>query len=594
MEGNKIFPRPTNNLALRTLLCYYSSINKPREIIEPIYSLIHFLSEILSLLQSNHIDKKDMTKFLYFNKNTINSILFDNEEKINISENSNAHVERFSLSYLFYLSLLIKDNPDLVSYLYPVEFIVNINNMQRDNNNNRKYEKIIIAKIILELINNYRNKDDFMYEYRNKELLLNIENSNEEIIRQNLNIFRDIQLNLSSDDVKQKNRDELYFDIIINLINSNKFHIYEYSSNIFNQLDLESIDITKNIFDKINGQLTCRNNYIDGSMIRKVEDFYDANKINFYYLLLKYIIKNSNYIYQIKYLKDSKKNIIDILKKDSNRIFNNRNEEFKERIFTIISFLSDSKFYEIRYLSPKSQNNRINRNNRIIINEKLPDYRELKEILQFYKNYFFESRISDINNIEEIIRMKNGDFEVYLKDLETAKKMNDRYEIIDYIFNSKNKDIIKTEENFGKIVKMWKDIEKAINDVKIKKLRREDKIILYEYFNNENNKISLLKIFTQDKYEFIKQISLNENENIDENRDRNIIIENNENENINENEMINQNRYRNLVIQNSENVNINRNILLRNNENADINQNRNIILENNENADINQNRNIIL
>ncbi len=577
----KKFPRPRCNLAMKMLLSYYASINKPQEKIEPIYSLIYFLSEVLSLLKSNNIDKNknNMTKFLYFNKNTINSILFDNEEKITLNENSNTHVEQYSLSYLFYLSLLIRDNPDLVYYLFPIDFIININNMQ-ETNNNRVYEKIMIAKIILELIENYRKKDGFIYENRNKELLKNIEEENVQIITGNLNVFRDIQLNLSSDDIKQKNIDELYFDIISSLMNSNKFHIYEYTENILNELDLESIDITKNIFINISSQLTRRNNYVNESMIKKVEDFSDSRKINFYYFLLKYIIKNSNYIYQIEYLKDSKINIINILKKDSTRIFNNRNELYKERIFTIINFLSDSKYYEIKYLRLDIQNNQ---NNLLIEEEEIPDYTELNEILQYYMNYFFESKIRDINNIQEIIRMKKGDFDEYLNDLEIAKNMNNRYDIINYIFNSKNKDAIKNEENFGQIVKLWNDLERAINDKKIKKLKAEDKRILHEYFNNENNKTSLLKIFSKDQYEFFLKTGF-----VNQNRNRNVysnlIIENRINENIINRENINE-RY---IIQNNENFIINNNEN-RFNQNENINNNQRYIIHNNENIIINNN-----
>ena len=77
---------------------------------------------------------------------------------------------------------------------------------------------------------------------------------------------------------------------------------------------------------------------------------------------------------------------------------------------------------------------------------------ELKEILNYYKNYLFESKIEDIKIIEEIIKNRNGTYKEYIqKDLENARKMNDRLNIINFFFNSKY--INKNEEEFNEVVK---------------------------------------------------------------------------------------------------------------------------------------------
>ena len=221
MDNTKNYPKPNiNNFTFKMILSYFSALNKPQEKRDPIFSLIYVLSEILSIISSNNIDKNFLSQFLYFNKNNIHNILFDNEERIDLTNN----VEKYSLSYLFYLSLLIRDNPDLVFYLYSIEYISKIHNMYR--NNNKVYEKIIIAKIILELIENYKNRDDFQYENRNREALQEIEYANRQINRNNINIFREIDLNLSLEEIEIKKVDELYSDIINSLIKSNKIQIY--------------------------------------------------------------------------------------------------------------------------------------------------------------------------------------------------------------------------------------------------------------------------------------------------------------------------------------------------------------------------------
>ena len=495
MDNTKNYPKPNiNNFTFKMILSYFSALNKPQEKRDPIFSLIYVLSEILSILSSNNIDKNFLSQFLYFNKNNIHNILFDNEERIDLTNN----VEKYSLSYLFYLSLLIRDNPDLVFYLYSIEYISKIHNMYR--NNNKVYEKIIIAKIILELIENYKNRDDFQYENRNREALQEIEYANRQIIRNNINIFREIDLNLSLEEIEIKKVDELYSDIINSLIKSNKIQIYEFSYNILKQLGLETINITLTIFNKIDYQLNSKEEYINENIIEKVEDLYDAKKINFYYFLLEYILKDSNYIYQIKFLNEIRNNIIKILRKDGNKIFiNNFNEVLKKRLVYILTIFSDSKYYEKKYLVQKEEEDYID----LIV----PDYTELKEVLQYYKNYLFESKRNDINRIEQIIRNQNENFEQYLPDLDQAKYMNDRYEIINVFFASKN--LEKTEENFNKIALNFKSIETAFNDKKCKKLRREDKTILFKYFIDENNKNILLKIFSQDIYDHI-QIEANE------------------------------------------------------------------------------------
>ena len=133
---------------------------------------------------------------------------------------------------------------------------------------------------------------------------------------------------------------------------------------------------------------------------------------------------------------------------------------------------------------------------------------ELKEILNYYKNYLFESKIEDIKIIEEIIKNRNGNYKEYIqKDLENARKMNDRLNIINFFFNSKY--INKNEEEFNEVVKWWEMYECMIKDKKIKKIAKIDKKILFEFFSDENNKDLLLKIFNQESYEYFLKENMN-------------------------------------------------------------------------------------
>ena len=68
-------------------------------------------------------------------------------------------------------------------------------------------------------------------------------------------------------------------------------------------------------------------------------------------------------------------------------------------------------------------------------NENIP-IDELNEILNYYKNFLFDSKKEQIKNIENIIKNNNGNYNYddYLKDKEVAEKMNKRYKIINNLF----------------------------------------------------------------------------------------------------------------------------------------------------------------
>ena len=146
----------------------------------------------------------------------------------------------------------------------------------------------------------------------------------------------------------------------------------------------------------------------------------------------------------------------------------------------------------------------------------------LVEILNYYKRYFFETKREDIKLIENYIEYGNGKIKPeYLIDIDEAKMMNDRYNIINFILNLKLLD--KTEENFKKVTKIWEKYERLINDKKIKKIRKDDEKILIKFFIDEKNKDLLLKIFNQDSIEYFLYEKIGKykiNTKKDENKDK--------------------------------------------------------------------------
>ena len=410
--------------------------------------LIICFDEIKKKLKS----ETDIIKFIYLYREWFHKILYDREEiaKIDFRE------QKKNLYYNFYLNLLIKENPEIINYTYSLDFIKTINIERK--NTLQKYKSIMFSKIIVDLIDNYRGTDEYNENEESFELE-EIEKENTQIIKNNIEVFKEIDLNLNKDDILKKKIDEIYFDVINALISSRKFEDFKYSSNILEQLDLENINLTKTIFDGLMNGL----NYIKDYEINNAEDLNDERKVNFYYLFLKFIFKNSIYIYNVPFLLKTKKLFLELLKQDKiMKIKKNKKIEF------IVLKILDSKYYSLK----DNENNHEN-------------IYGLNEILKYYEEFLFEVKIEDIKKIKDIIKIKKSDnekYEKYLEDYDKHKKINERIPIINYNYNLENKGNLGNEEI----------LKKAILDnfemIKERKIEKEfDEILIKENFNNNNN-----------------------------------------------------------------------------------------------------------
>ena len=215
---------------------------------------------------------------------------------------------------------------------------------------------------------------------------------------------------------------------------------------------------------------------------------------------------------------NNKELLLRIINKDSYKFFKNKINVFNKKKNNNIKGdeIEDSKRKKnIKEMEDSKENKDIKEDKEIkenteivIINNDLNKEDELKEILNYHRNYLFESKIDDIKRIENDLKKKEyrmNYFEKYINKLDEIKKKNIIYPIINLLYNSRYKGKIKIEEEFNKISNGWKDIEEMISKKKIKKMRKDDKKLLIEYFNDEKNKNLLLKIFSQDSYEFFKK-----------------------------------------------------------------------------------------
>ena len=442
--------------------------------------MIRSFKEINNLLKSKNSRKYE---YLYHNKKTIHKILYDNEKIIKILP---FDIEN-NISNLFYLTLLIKDDPCSTNYIYSFEYIDIVNNYRKNKNN--VLTCFILSMIILELIDNYKNSEDF-YEDIHENKLNAIYEENKQI-RDNFINTNNNYYDLNKNQITSNNIEAIYSKIVISIISKEKLIDYEFSKNIFNQLGFDNINITEKFFQNLFAIFNNNNTFIKKYAITNVNDLYDEQKIGFYYIIFKSIFKNSIYIYKIPFLLKSRNTILKIIKneKDENSKIHNKNIRL-QKVF-IIKTLCDSSYYFLKYLGKK--------------------YEQLKEVFKFYQFIFFESKKEEINNLQLFIKdLKTDiDYESYLEDFENAKHLNKRIPIIKLLLQKDNENSLN-EIKMNEIIQKWEIIEKYINDKKVKKMIKNDKKLLNKIFNDQNNKDILLKIFKEEIYEyFIRETNRN-------------------------------------------------------------------------------------
>ena len=428
------------------------------------YNIEKSLIDIEKTVNNYNINKLDLVKFFYLKRNSIHYILYKYKKIIRL--NFEDEMEE-NLSYYFYLSLLIRDNDVIINYSYSIELILKIINQTKKYND--KYYKIIISKIIIELINNY--KELYEYEYNNKKID-EIEEEYNKIINENINVFNELDINLNYEDLIIKKIDEIYSKIIIALIKKNKFEDYEYTYNIIKQLGLESIDITNKMFDEIIKILDYDEDIKKKYIISKPEDLFDDKKLNFNFILLKYILKDSFFIYKTNYLLVTKKNLLVNLQNLASDNIKKLDQNQEIKLNNIIEIILDSKYY---------------------INE----YNKFKSIKINNKNK--SDKLNEINETTDKNKEKKDNS---LKHLESGNPEDDFTKINSSMNNSYNKanhtnkyDVnTSTDEKKVETEKKQNNKEIAYNDSNINNDSTKIKKDNLEY----NYNISNLKINVQD------------------------------------------------------------------------------------------------
>ena len=460
--------------------------------IAQIFEIFHSLSDLDSK------EKEDLFKFI-----DIKNIFCKIDSKYYIKSNP----KKLKIAYLIELVRFLKENPNVkkkadlpncIEQLMKKEEIINLESKKNkkkddcifelyyDNIEENPIEAIIRAKLYNELIEYYKKLIEKDKKNISQNMLREIENKNDEIIKNNINILIGLNLHYDEEIIKEKNIIEIYSDIILALIKNHIFKDFKFSFNIIKQLDLDGLCINKqiveNLYNIINEEKN--NEDIKRYIIFKKEDFFDPIKINFNFLVLNWFSHHSFYKYSDGFLIETRQLILCLMKR--NEFFfeeqDFKNEELKKRFIYILKAFCDSEYYFEYYFKaiPKEY------------------IKKLGVILKYYN--LFEAKKEDVQKIKNIIKYKMGYVRKYIKKYELAK-------LILHFFNSEEEThIVLTELEIEEKAKV---IEKNILEKKLDSINDKVKQVLIHYFKNkENKKILCQKIGEEIFYYFINSVSL--------------------------------------------------------------------------------------
>ena len=408
--------------------------------------------------------------YIYKYKNNIEDILYYSEECLEIKNEMLNGINDY-----FYLDKLISENKEIINYIYEISLIRDKNNDNKQVKDN-SFSKLIISKIILDLVDNYE-QTTFFHESEINELE-EIKRCNIDIIEKNIDIFKELSSNFNEDYIRKTSIDEIYIDIIILFIETKKFCDENYIQGIIKQLDLENIFLTKIMVVKLSNTLNSNEKIKNDYKIEKFDDLFNDFKINFYYVLFKYILKNTFLKYQIDFLIEMTKQTRNLIKYNSEPFDGEKIGKIKEKFSVFIKSMTDSEYY-LDLLYSKNNNKDNNKNNNkdnsndstTCLNSNEQIFIKQKEKIEFNENLIKFAK--KLLNVSTFLIKNNENGELFLSILNDEQKDNtENFDDIDI-------DAEKLKNNVNKYIDFLLEIKGKIK----------------ESFNNKFNLI--VKIKTQ-------------------------------------------------------------------------------------------------
>ena len=269
------------------------------------------------------------------------NILYDNDLLINFDSQN----FKTSLSDYFYLVLLIEGKEDIINYTYDYQLIDNLNKLEKKG----EFYFPIYANMMLKLINNFQQSSEPEQEIEENEETLNkiINDIKEKLDSDRVKIkLKECNLNYSSENISDLKLEDIYIDIIINVLLKLYLTDTKYEKEMkkfIEDIDLENIELTSSMMNKI--ALFFNEEEKNKYIISELKDFNDEKKLNFYYYLCKYILKKNYYIYQINFLKELKDKIKNILRTQNE--LSNTHKNIEKLKYIIEFFTNNAKIIKL-------------------------------------------------------------------------------------------------------------------------------------------------------------------------------------------------------------------------------------------------------
>ena len=227
-------------------------------------SLFSKYSQIIPIM---NLKSPKSLSFIYRNRKDIHKILYDNDQIIKLDSNS----AEYGLPYLFYVFLLIKYQNDLVNYVYEIDFIEKVNNIRKKTKNS--LTNFILAIIIIELVNNYKSTELYdEYNDEEKKILDKIYEESQKIKSEATDELKQFNLRINENYIEDNMISEIYKEIIQSLINNKKLDDFDFCSNVFEQIGLNEIELTEDVYNKLIDIFDNNEEYINEYQISRLDD----------------------------------------------------------------------------------------------------------------------------------------------------------------------------------------------------------------------------------------------------------------------------------------------------------------------------------
>lgn len=486
MNNNIIY----EDLPFKKQLYYYCFGNNQIIKNDPILKLgLSFRQEdINSILQ---LDNTEIIRNLYINREKIDKILSDSDEKEDVIEIKYEMCKK-GLRDLFYLNLTINYKIEIINYKFDKIFIKEIyNNYIKERKN--KFEQIMISKIILDLIKYYK-LSEYYDEDKDFEEIKNFKEKTSTIIEQNLSIFKSLLLDFTKDDILAKSIDLLYKEIILSLIKLK----FKDAIDIFNHLDLENIILSESITNELWETLKSKG-FLDYFKINDLNDLFNSEKLQFFYIFFKYIFKSNFYLLNEEILQ-FRKNISEIIfseqineekkkfsRKKKDIFFNEFTKKkyfIKKQIFFVLKslfiyfydrhqlkeiikldpyFLLDNSYFKFTLSERKKNGSPINDIKFIILKEEYSEIPKDLRIVELPQKYI--SLTDFMNDFKEKIENRcNNKYKLIITlKFKIVEHLEDKAYNIDCIYEFEKLDYEPDDEDCQNIVKKYRDENILVN-----------------------------------------------------------------------------------------------------------------------------------